>query len=54
MNGVSAIISTKQLRGMVALDADTARKRGYVTDIVINPVKGTVLALLFQTSSGDE
>jgi sporulation protein YlmC with PRC-barrel domain len=54
MNGISDIISIKRLRGMVALDADTARKWGCVTDIVINPVKGTVMAPLFQTSAGDE
>lgn len=54
MNEVSAVNINTQLMGAVVLDANTARKQGYVTDVLINPDKGTVTALLFRISSGDE
>ena len=54
MNEVSVVNINTQLIGAVALEANTTLQLGYVTDIVINPEKGTVMALLFRTSSGDE
>jgi uncharacterized protein YrrD len=54
MNEGRTVSVTKQLNGTVVLDADTTQKRGYVTDVSINPATGTVLALLFETPTGDE
>ncbi len=54
MNEVNAFNINTRLKGMIVLDAITAWKRGYGADIVINPDSGTVMALLFHTSSGDE
>jgi sporulation protein YlmC with PRC-barrel domain len=54
MNEITAIRVTKHLLGKVVLDAETAWKKGVVTDVVINPVEGTVVALLFRAPSGEE
>jgi sporulation protein YlmC with PRC-barrel domain len=54
MNGVSAVNINTQLKGAVVIDANTARKQGNVTDVLINPDKGAVMALLFRTPSGGE
>ena len=54
MNEVRTVSVTKQLRGTVVLDADTTCRWGYVTDVVINPTTGTVVALFFRTINGDE
>ena len=54
MDEVSAVKVTEQLKGAVVLDAETAWKRGYVTEVAINPADGTVLALLFRTPAGNE
>lgn len=44
----------RDLKGTVVLDAETAHKLGYATDVVINPAQGNVLALIFQSPSGQE
>jgi sporulation protein YlmC with PRC-barrel domain len=54
MNEVSAVNINTQLKGGVVIDANTARKQGNVTDVLINPDNGVVMALLFRTLSGDE
>jgi sporulation protein YlmC with PRC-barrel domain len=54
MNEVSAVNINTQLKGAVVLDANTASKQGNVTDVLINPDNGMVMALLFRTYSGAE
>lgn len=50
----SAINIEKQLKGSVVLDAGTAGKLGQVSDAIIHPSRGTVLALLICNNTGIE
>jgi uncharacterized protein YrrD len=53
-NDTGTVSLRQDLKGTVVLDAETACKRGYATDVVINPAQGTVLALIFQSPNGQE
>ena len=54
MNDFETVNFTKQLKGAIVLDAVSAPELGVVTDLLLDPARGTPLALLIQSLAGRE